>query len=289
MTADRIFPIGAVGRMSILFEQILESLFLGFIYSTPYSTTPQRYLTSFAIKRDFFHSFFGSEEDDLDRQSHCENARDDIAKTEDDDEVLGDADETTRNEDTEAGTVGLGRAEAQSPGQRLLTSGSLSDTRKEDEGDEEVLGDADDISRNEDTDAGTVSLDSPEAQSTGQRLLTSGNLSDTKKKDGGELHPSGSRPPMYEFGQQNHDGAVSLAEASRLLFKSRIGRKALFTVLSPIAGNRFRKRQADSLQDRICCMKTQRNVEPLIRWRILAHTCTSVAGPHDLLPARCML
>jgi len=42
-------------------------LFLGHIYSTLYDTTPKRYLTSFAITRDFFHSFFGTTEDDLDQ------------------------------------------------------------------------------------------------------------------------------------------------------------------------------------------------------------------------------
>ena len=41
-------------------------LFIDYIYSTSYDTTPKRYLTSFAITRDFFHSFFGTAEDDLD-------------------------------------------------------------------------------------------------------------------------------------------------------------------------------------------------------------------------------
>ncbi|PVH69165.1 hypothetical protein DL98DRAFT_541837 [Cadophora sp. DSE1049] len=42
-------------------------LFFDHIYSTLYDTTPKRYLTSFAITRDFFHSFFGTTEDDLDQ------------------------------------------------------------------------------------------------------------------------------------------------------------------------------------------------------------------------------
>ena len=44
-----------------------ENLFLDHIYSTSYSTLPKRHLTSFAVKRDFFRAFFGSEEDDLDQ------------------------------------------------------------------------------------------------------------------------------------------------------------------------------------------------------------------------------
>ena len=44
-----------------------ENLFLEYIYSTSYSTLPKRHLTSFAVKRDFFCAFFGSEEDDLDQ------------------------------------------------------------------------------------------------------------------------------------------------------------------------------------------------------------------------------
>jgi len=42
-------------------------LFIDHIYSTSYDTTPKRYLTSFAITRDFFHSFFGTAKDDLDQ------------------------------------------------------------------------------------------------------------------------------------------------------------------------------------------------------------------------------
>jgi hypothetical protein len=42
-------------------------LFFDHIYSTSYNTTPKRYVTSFAITQDFFHSFFGTTEDDLDQ------------------------------------------------------------------------------------------------------------------------------------------------------------------------------------------------------------------------------
>jgi hypothetical protein len=42
-----------------------DRLFFDNIYSTSYDKTAKRYLTSFAVTRDFFLSFFGSEEDEL--------------------------------------------------------------------------------------------------------------------------------------------------------------------------------------------------------------------------------
>ena len=51
-------------------------LFFDHIYSTSYDTTPKRYLTSFAITRDFFHSFFGTAEDDLDQPTFFRLPRD---------------------------------------------------------------------------------------------------------------------------------------------------------------------------------------------------------------------
>ena len=177
-----------------------ESLFLDHIYFNSYSSIPKRYLTSFAVKRDFFHSFFGSEENDLDREPRVETLRDGIANDEDKDE---DADE--------------------------------------------LLGDRDQITPSEEINTGVVNPDEEEIQSAGQRLSTSGNLSDTKEEEESQPQSSGVPPPMRVFNQQNHDTSVSLAEASRLLSKTWTGRrKPMFTVLSPLAGNRFRKRQADS-------------------------------------------
>jgi len=59
------------------FQADEESLFLEHIYSTSYSTLPKRYLTSFAVKRDVFRAFFGSEEDDLDQPPSLKAFRDD--------------------------------------------------------------------------------------------------------------------------------------------------------------------------------------------------------------------
>jgi hypothetical protein len=51
-------------------------LFFDHIYSTSYDTAPKRYLTSFAVTRDFFHSFFGTAEDDLDKPNFFRLPRD---------------------------------------------------------------------------------------------------------------------------------------------------------------------------------------------------------------------
>jgi hypothetical protein len=51
-------------------------LFFDYIYSTSYDTAPKRYLTSFAVTRDFFHSFFGTAEDDLDQPKFFRLPRD---------------------------------------------------------------------------------------------------------------------------------------------------------------------------------------------------------------------
>ena len=179
------------------FQADQESLFIDYIYSASYNTTAKRYLTSFAVKRDIFHSFFGSEEDDLDRQPRFEVPRDTISKGENKSEVMGDVDHIDRDEGANDSIMSPESAEIQLPSQRHLT---------------------------------------PE------------NSVDMKEEDGGPLRPSEQQPPMYVFGQQNHDGAVTLAEASRLLSKPRIGKgKPTFTVLSPTGGNKFHKRQADAL------------------------------------------
>lgn len=51
-------------------------LLLDYIYSTSYDTAPKRYLTSFAVTRDFFHGFFGTMQDDLDQQPNPQIPRD---------------------------------------------------------------------------------------------------------------------------------------------------------------------------------------------------------------------
>ncbi len=182
------------------FQADQESLFLDYIYSTSYTRVSKRYLTSFAVKRDFFHSFFGSEEDDLDQEPRMETLRDDIAKDEG-----GDEDE------------------------------------------DDMMDDRDRITSNERINAGKVNPDAEDIQMAGHHLSTSGDLPDTKEENESQLQSSGPPPPMVIFGQQNQGRVASFAEASRLLFRTRRdGRKRLFTVLSPMTDNTFRKHQADS-------------------------------------------
>ncbi len=57
-----------VGRpRASAFQTDEVNLFFDHIYSAQYDTTPQRYLTSFAITREFFRNFFGTTEDNLDQ------------------------------------------------------------------------------------------------------------------------------------------------------------------------------------------------------------------------------
>ena len=258
-----------------------ESLFLDHIYFNSYSSIPKRYLTSFAVKRDFFHSFFGSEENDLDREPRVETLRDGIAMDEDGDEdgddVLGDRDHVETLRDGIANDEGGDEDGDDVLGDRdhveTLRDGIANDEGGDEDGDDvmgdrdhvetlrdgiandedkdedadELLGDRDQITPSEEINTGVVNPDEEEIQSAGQRLSTSGNLSDTKEEEESQPQSSGVPPPMRVFNQQNHDTSVSLAEASRLLSKTWTGRrKPMFTVLSPLAGNRFRKRQADS-------------------------------------------
>jgi len=44
-----------------------DKIFYDYTHSQSSDIRPKRYLTSFAVKRDFFHSFFGSSLDDLDQ------------------------------------------------------------------------------------------------------------------------------------------------------------------------------------------------------------------------------
>ena len=178
------------------FQADQESLFMDHIYSASYSTVPKRYMTSFAVKFDIFRSFFGFEEDNLDRQ---------------------------------------------------LRSGSLRDTVLKDENKSEAMDSAVHSAQNEEVEEVTRDLENPEPQLSGHNLLPLQNTIDTKE-DGGQLRPSGNRSPMYMFGQQNPDNAVSLVEASRLLSKHHSDKRMhMFTVLSPLGINKFKKRQANAL------------------------------------------
>lgn len=120
--------------MTVLFRADQESLFINYIYSASYSTVSQHYLTPFAVKRDVFHNFFGSEEDDLNRQLRFEILRDTLLKDENKSEVTGDVDHTDGNEEAKDTTIDPESAELQLPGQNSLTSGNTVDMKEEDGG-----------------------------------------------------------------------------------------------------------------------------------------------------------
>ena len=71
------------GRLRVSALRADESyLFFDYIYSFLYDITSKRYLILFAITRDFFHSFFGTAEDDLDCPSSFRLLRDDYSRNE---------------------------------------------------------------------------------------------------------------------------------------------------------------------------------------------------------------
>jgi len=117
------------------FQADQKSLFLAYIYSNSYSRILRRYLTSFAVNEDFFHSFFGSEENDLDQKSRVKTLRNDIAKVKDEDrggdDVMGDRDRIASNERINAGIVNPDDEDIQMASHHLLTSGNLPDTKEE--------------------------------------------------------------------------------------------------------------------------------------------------------------
>jgi len=68
-------------------------IFFDHIYSTSYDIAPKRYLTSFAITRDFFHSFFGTAEDDLDQPNFFRLPRDNHVGGREEEERMQDVDD----------------------------------------------------------------------------------------------------------------------------------------------------------------------------------------------------
>jgi hypothetical protein len=231
------------------FQADQENLFLHHIYSNSYSRIPKRYLTSFAVKRDFFHSFFGSEEDDLDRERRVNILRDDVAKdeNEDEDDVMGDRDHITSDDGMNAGIDSPPDEDIQMAGHRL----DVIDASTENPYDEDVQMVAHQL---DGIDASTENPYDEDVQVAGPHLLTSGSPPDTKEENGSQLQSSGPPPPRFTFSHQNSGGVVSFAEAWRLLSRTqkerRERRERLFTVLSPMADDAFRKRQADSLDEK---------------------------------------
>ena len=114
-----------------------ESLFLDYIYSSSYSQVLKRYLTTFAVKQDFFHSFFGQEEDDLDQGPHATVLRVKFAKdeggNEDEDDVIRDSHCVTSNEVMNTEIVNRSDENFPMADHHFLTSGDQTKTKNENE------------------------------------------------------------------------------------------------------------------------------------------------------------
>ncbi len=208
------------------FQADEESLFLEHIYSTSYSTSPKRYLTSFAVKRDFFRAFFGSEEDDLEQQPSFEAFQDGHRRYQEE-------------------NVHMSDSETQPTGQHLSPTLDVPDTS------EDVVPEQDHHGGLNPND--TVGpIPSPRGSTTSSAVLVSpvSPVGSAQTSLVPYVPPSGAaqpRSPMYAFGQQGGEEAISLAQASRFVFsKRRSVKEGAFAVLSPTGNGRFRKRRADS-------------------------------------------
>jgi len=202
------------------------SLFLEHIYSTSYSTVPKRYLTSFAVKRDFFRAFFGSEEDDLDQQPSFEAFQDGHRRCQE--EIVPRSD-----------------SETQPAGHHL--SPTL-----------DVPGAGEDVVPEQGHDGGLNPDDTvgPIPSPRGSTLSPAVSVSPVLPVGSAQTSlvpyvppssPAQPRSPMYVFGQQGGEEAISLAQASRFVFSKRTSiEERTFAVLSPTGNGRFRKRHADS-------------------------------------------
>ncbi len=208
------------------FQADEESLFLEHIYSTSYSTVPKRYLTSFAVKRDSFRAFFGSEEDDLDQQPSFEAFHDGHRRHQEE-------------------NVHMPDSETQPAGHHLSPTLDVPDT-----GEDMVPEQGQDGGLNPDDTLGPI------LSLRGSTLSPAGSVSPVSLVASAQTSlvpyvlpssPAQPRSPIYVFGQQAGEEAISLAQASRFVFsKRRIFKERTFAVLSPTENGRFRKRHADS-------------------------------------------
>lgn len=195
------------------------------IYSTSYSTLPKRHLTSFAVKRDFFRAFFGSEEDDLDQQPSFQASQDDHRYQEE--------------------NVHMSDSETQPANHHL--SPTL-DVPAEGEGIVLAQGHDDGLDPND----AVEPIPSP-GRSTPSPAVSISPVSPVGSARTSlvpYVPPSGAaqpRSPIYAFGQQGGKDAISLAQASRFVFSKQSSVKERpLVVLSPTGNGRFRKRYANS-------------------------------------------
>ena len=204
------------------FQADEESLFLKHIYFTSYSTVPKRYLTSFAVKRDFFHAFFGSEEDDLDQQPPFKAFQDGHHRYQEE-------------------NVHISDSETQPASHRLSPILNVPNA-----GEDVVPEQGHDDRLNPDDTIGPIP--SPRRSTPLTAVLVS-PVGRAQTSLVPYISPSGAAQPqssMYVFGQQDREESISLAQASRFVFNKQSSvKERKFTVLSPIGNGRFRKRHAN--------------------------------------------
>ncbi|KAL8818177.1 MAG: hypothetical protein Q9191_007999 [Dirinaria sp. TL-2023a] len=190
-----------------------------------------RYLTSFAVKRDFFHSFFGSEEDDLDQNSHSAILRNELAKNEERDDVIKNDNVKTFNEEMNVIINNRNDEDIQMTNSHLSTLRDSTNTF------------------NEGMNVSIDNQDNKDIQMTNRHSLTLKDSTNTEKENESQLQSSQSQPLSLTLNQQNHDDVVSFAETSRLLSETSrdMRKKSSFIVLSLMIDNTFCKRYADSL------------------------------------------
>ena len=221
------------------FQEDVDSLFFDNIYSKHY-TSSKRYLTSFGIKRDMFHAFFGDMPDDLSGTVNGTTPRE-----------RGSAYPPHRGND---GGTDLARALVPQP-RPPLSIPQIIEHFAPRASSRPARRDSNFTAESQYT---SVSLPSPSSSSAAMRSpinFTEFSVGPWLRQDAEcEQRPSS----MYVFGQQDPEVDVTLATASRLFSRRRNKLEVpTFTVLSPTTNGRFRKRQADP-QDKLSMVSALR-------------------------------
>ena len=207
-----------------------DKLFFDYIYEQSYDMRPKRYLTSFDIKRDFFHSFFGSSPDNLDQHPGLATSEDGIA------------DDRARDRSSSY----LQDPKGQPTSERPPPSAGVSDPQVEQE--------EEDRRCDKGLDHPVVPPDTSQGSASPMQATTTA-VDDQSALVASDPSPSAIVESRMEAAQEK---AVPVAEASQFLFsKEANAKKRSFSVLSPTDDGGFRRREADAL-DRPSMIKALR-------------------------------
>lgn len=197
-----------------------DNLFYEYIYSQSYEIRPKRYLTSFAVKRDFFHSFFGSTPDDLDQHPKHATCEDGVA----DDRALD-----------------RSSSHLQDPGGQPTSERSPPSTGVPDP---QVSQEQEDHRGGKDLDHALVSPRTSQGPVSPMQATATTTVSDESAPVANDQSPSA----IVGSGGAAREKAVPLAKASHPLFdKKANAKKRSFSVLSPTDDGGFRRREANAL------------------------------------------